>query len=667
MNFQQPTFLWALLLLVIPLIIHLFNFRKYKKVLFSNVAMLRQIQTESRKTRQVKKWLVLAARMLALAALVIAFARPFLIDEDASTGRQLVSIYLDNSQSMRAEGENGELFENAKNAARTILERLPNEAEVQVIDNAMSPYTAKVYSPVKAEKIIDDLEIDYHPNDLGKVMQRISSKYISEGYASQHTFAISDFQTKGYGEGPLLDRGIVVSALKLSPIASRNLSVDSVWLEEPISRPGSPVKIKVKVTNNGKESVESANAVLRINGVQQGVESFGVAGNSEYVLSMAFTSAKKGWVTGDVSINDVPVTFDNTYFFSVEVKASIDVLQIGSASAAIAKVFRNDPTFRLTTSSAGGLDYSSLGEYDFVILSELTDIGTGLATQLDAFVKKGGVLAVVPSATQVAYDPLVSTLDLASYGGVSAKGISMRSDDLRGPFLRDVYKRVPSNVLLPKVVKSYTLRKGVNTRSVLSLKDGSPLLTQTKVGAGAVFQYAVPFSSSFSNLGSHEVFVLSMLKMAFSKSEKQRLAYTLFDSDPIYVDIAKSGAKALRLVGKNKEVLIESSTAGNAFRFWLNAEISDAGIYRLMTADSEEVATVGLNFPRMESIQSFADEDMLREFLQGAEVNVSGTSAASLKSAVNDLQVNTPLWKVFIALCLIFLLIEILLLRFLKS
>jgi hypothetical protein len=123
MNFQNPTFLWALLLLAIPLIIHLFNFRRYKKVLFSNVAMLKEIQTESRKTRQIRKWLILAARMLALAALVLAFARPYIQQGGLQNGRQLISLYLDNSQSMSAEGENGQLFENAKNTAREILQK----------------------------------------------------------------------------------------------------------------------------------------------------------------------------------------------------------------------------------------------------------------------------------------------------------------------------------------------------------------------------------------------------------------------------------------------------------------------------------------------------------------------------------------------------------------
>lgn len=667
MNFQQPTFLWALLLLVIPLIIHLFNFRKYKRVLFSNVAMLRQIQTESRKTRQIKKWLVLLTRMLILAALVIAFARPYLLDENAKTGRQLVSIYLDNSQSMRAEGEQGELFENAKNATRTLLGNLPNEAEVQVVNNAMSPFSTKVYSPAKAEKIIDDMELDYHPNDFGKVMQRISNTYISQGYASQHTFAISDFQTSGYGEGPPLDSGISVSVVQLKASSSRNISVDSVWLEEPISRPGSPVRIGIKITNNGKESVESANAVMRINGVQQGVESFGVAGGSQYILSMSFTSAKKGWVSGDISVNDVPVTFDNTYYFSLEVKPSIDILQIGESSSAIAKIFNNDPIFQYTSTSSGAIDYATLGKYDFVILHELSEVSSGLATQLEAFVKKGGVLTILPQAAKVDYNSLTTVLGLAEYGAILNKKISITSEDLKRPFLRDVYKRVPANVLLPKIKKSYSLQKGVNTRELLSLKDGSSLLTKTNVGAGSVYQYAVPLDASYSNIESHEVFVLSMLKMAFSKSEKQRLAYTLFDLEPIYMNVSESGAEALKLVGDTKETLIESSSVGNDFRFWLNGEIRNAGIYRLTTLDNKELATVGLNFPRAESIQTFADEDELRAFLSGAEVNVAGKSAASLKNAVNDLQLNTPLWKLFIGLSLIFLLIEILLLRFLKS
>ena len=161
MNFQNPSFLWALLLLVIPLIIHLYNFRQYKKVIFSNLAMLKEIQTQSSKTRQIKKWLILITRMLALASLILAFALPFIPSEITQSGRQLVSIYIDNSESMRADGENGQLFENAKNTARELIQNLSPDAEIQILNNDLSPYTSQVHTPENAIKLLDDMVISY--------------------------------------------------------------------------------------------------------------------------------------------------------------------------------------------------------------------------------------------------------------------------------------------------------------------------------------------------------------------------------------------------------------------------------------------------------------------------------------------------------------------------
>ena len=138
MKFLFPQFLWALLLLIIPIIIHLFNFRRYKKVVFSNVTMLKEIETQSRKTKQLRKWLILLTRIIALSSLILAFAIPYIHSKDSLFGRKLISIYIDNSQSMLAEGENGQLFEVAKNKAREIIRTLPKNSEIQVIDNGLS-------------------------------------------------------------------------------------------------------------------------------------------------------------------------------------------------------------------------------------------------------------------------------------------------------------------------------------------------------------------------------------------------------------------------------------------------------------------------------------------------------------------------------------------------
>lgn len=665
MSFLQPTFLWALGLLAIPVIIHLFNFRRYQKVVFSNVDMLKEIQTESRKTRQVKKWLVLATRMLALIALVFAFAQPYLPQENAKDGRQLVSVYLDNSESMRAEGEDGQLFENGKNTARQILQNLPKDAEVQVLDNALSPFSNRLYSPDKAIKLIDDLEVDYRPNDLAKVIQKINNKYVSEGFASQYSFVISDFQQNSTSE-VLLDSGLVLNLFPMKPEALQNLSVDSVWLEEPVSRPNTPVKLKVKVVNNGAESVESSTVVLKVNGVQQGVESFGVAAKSEQILDLGFTSTQKGWITGEISLSDVPVVFDNVYHLALNIKPSINVLQIGAQSREVAKIFGKDLVFSLTNTAAGSIDYAGLSKYDFIILNALPEVSSGLAEQLKIFANKGGVVAVLPSATGVNYSSLSTTLGAATYGSVSTKDLSITPKDLKHPFIKDVYKKVPDNVLLPKVKKLYQLKGSGSSQRILSLKDGADVLTRTRVGAGSVFQFGVPLGSDFSNLADHELFVLVMLKMAFSKSNKQKLAYPLFMQESISLDEGVNGA-ILSLAKGERQILVESGTAARDVRFWLNNEIDEAGVYSLQNETKQELAKVALNYSRAESKQRFATETQLREQLSGATVNMINGSTAAIKSATDRLKSGTPLWKVFIGLCLLFLLIEILLLRYLKS
>ncbi len=666
MSFLQPIFLWALGLLAVPLVIHLFNFRRYQKVIFSNVDMLKEIQTESRKTRQIKKWLILATRMLALAALIFAFAQPFLLEESANDGRKLISIYLDNSESMRAEGQDGQLFEYGKNAARQILHNLPKDAEVQLLDNALSAFSNRLYSPNKALKIIDDLAIDYHPNDFTKIIQKMNNKFVSQGgFTAHYSFAISDFQ-QSMDAVTILDSSMVLNIVQLKPESLQNISIDSVWLDEPVSRPNTPVKLKVKVVNHGSQRIESSVVVLKVNGVQQGVESFGIEGKGVQVLDLGFTSAQKGWVSGEVSVTDVPVVFDNVYHFAVHLKPSINVLQIGLPSSEVAKIFSKDAVFSFTTSAAGNIDYAGLDKYDFIILNALPVVSSGLTEQLRIFANKGGVVAIVPNAMGVDYTLLSNTLGAASYGAVIQKNLSISSRDLIHPFVKDVYKKVPENILLPKVKKCFQLKGSGSSQRILTLKDGSNILTRTMVGTGAVFQFALPLNGIFSSMVNHELLVLVMLKMAFSKSVKQKLAYPLFAKEAIRLD-GKKSLEVLSLVKGERAVLVGSDFVAGDSRFWLNDEVDEAGVYSLQNISSEELAKLALNQSREESRQQFAKEDDLAAQLKGITINNISGNVAAIKTATDTISSANPLWKVFIGLCLIFLLIEILLLKFLKA
>ena len=122
MQFLYPGFLWALSALAIPLVLHLFYFRRYKTIYFSNLRFLREVREETSVRNRLRNLLILLARLLALAMLVLAFAQPVLpLRERIEAGQRLVSVFVDNSYSMQSFGEELSLFDQARRKAREIL------------------------------------------------------------------------------------------------------------------------------------------------------------------------------------------------------------------------------------------------------------------------------------------------------------------------------------------------------------------------------------------------------------------------------------------------------------------------------------------------------------------------------------------------------------------
>ena len=132
MQFKHPELLYALFLLLIPIIVHLFQLRKFQKVAFTNVAFLKEATLQTRKSSQIKKWLILLTRLLLLAALVFAFAQPFTSKSNSFKTEKETVIYLDNSFSMQAKGNQGELL---KRAIQDIITNVPEDENISIITN----------------------------------------------------------------------------------------------------------------------------------------------------------------------------------------------------------------------------------------------------------------------------------------------------------------------------------------------------------------------------------------------------------------------------------------------------------------------------------------------------------------------------------------------------
>ncbi|MFM8832989.1 MAG: vWA domain-containing protein, partial [Cytophagales bacterium] len=155
MIFQYPAFLWALLVLAIPIVIHLFNFRKTIRIYFSNTRFLRQIDQETTQQRKVKQYLVLAARLLFLLFLVLAFAQPFLPASEDVTATNQVTIYLDNSLSMSSPID-GKLraIDDAVERAQQLLNSFPPDTRYQIITNDFAAFGNSLKTKVEVEDFL---------------------------------------------------------------------------------------------------------------------------------------------------------------------------------------------------------------------------------------------------------------------------------------------------------------------------------------------------------------------------------------------------------------------------------------------------------------------------------------------------------------------------------
>jgi hypothetical protein len=290
-------------------------------------------------------------------------------------------------------------------------------------------------------------------------------------------------------------------------------------------------------------------------------------------------------------------------------------------------------------------------------------MSSGLINQLKKFVEDGGVLSVVPSVSNDSYADLFNELGVLNYQILEDNEVSISPASISGAFLKDAYKQIPSNLLLPKIKTYYRLESSPQSDKIIYLKDGTEILTKTNIGSGSVFQSTVPFDSNL-NYTSSELFVITQLKIAFSKRKIQTIASEINPINPVYLP-ESSGLVHLRK--GDIDIVTESSTHSLGSRFWLNNAISESGIYSVFDSEEIPIAKLGLNYSRKESHQNYLDEKRIEEVFNNTQFTMNKNNMASLLKSTQDLQNGSQLWKVFVLVCLIFLLLEILLLRFVKS
>jgi hypothetical protein len=238
MEFVNPYFLFGLFAVSIPVIIHLFNFRKFKKVYFTNVKFLRELKQETKKKSQLKHLIILILRILAIICLVLAFAQPYvplsknIISQDEKSA---VSIYIDNSFSMEARSTDGFLIDEAKNKAAEIAQAYNSSDIFQILTNDFEGRHQRFVSRDELIEMLDEIHVSPSVKNISDVVKRQNDRFSTCQTENKISYLISDLQISISDIDRIdEDTTIINYFVPVYPDNTGNLYIDSCWFESPV-------------------------------------------------------------------------------------------------------------------------------------------------------------------------------------------------------------------------------------------------------------------------------------------------------------------------------------------------------------------------------------------------------------------------------------------------
>ncbi|HEY9115748.1 MAG TPA: BatA domain-containing protein [Bacteroidales bacterium] len=681
MSFNHPEFLFALFALLIPIIIHLFNFRRYKKVMFSNIEFLKNIKSETKKQNELKHLLVLLFRMLAILFLVLVFAGPELnTDEknDENSDSKIKVIYIDNSFSMSAQNDNARLLDLAVENVRNLVENSASDTRFVLMTNAANS-GKRVLTKETMLTEIEELKLSPDSRKLSDLL-RIEQKNSRDNMlANREIFLFSDFQ-KSTLDFAQVKFDTTAFYLLLPSVQSkrRNILIDSCFISSPVLIPGKRVDLFISLKNGSESDYEKIPIKLTIDGKQKGVAVIDLKAGQNELVPITFVAGEKGWHEGVISIEDSPVMFDNQLYFTYYVKEKIRIIELNNGQAAtdLRKFYESDSVFSFSEMNYRQIDLSQMQDADLVILNGVPVFSNGLLKQLADYTSNGGNLFFFPDGNiaSTGNNDFLSGFQAGEFIASNNNKVKVSRINQQDELFKDAIEKIPENADLPVVNQHFQLKYPVNSgiTPLVVLLNGDDFLVKKKAGNGQLYILTVPFGREFSNFSSHPLFIPVMYGATFSNKSAATLFYTIGKDNNLNTNISSANSIetpfSIKKINSDYTFIPEQQFISGKLHVAFYDNIAEDGIYSLSLSDSI-YALYGFNYNRQESEMDFYSEEeieleMVSLGMENFKIIDSNSSAEIVMTDLLGKESN--LWKLFIILALLMLLAETLTLRYWK-
>jgi len=641
MQFKHPEILYFLLLLVIPILVHLFQLRRFKKEYFTNVKLLKELQIQTRKSSKIKKWLLLATRLLLLACLIIAFAQPFFDAKDTTNKGNELIILLDNSFSMQAKGAKGELL---KRSIQELLEELPENQQFSLLTNSEVFWDTDVKS---IQKELQNLKYSAMPFQLDYLINQVETK--KKNTKKDYVIITDAIQSESKKVLDLAENNIVYF---IQPEAQNktNISIDKVVISQVLDQ---FYELKITLQAFGETENEVPLSVFSNNkAIAKTIAKF-----ENQKTEIAITIPKNDF-HGNISIEDNSLSYDNDFYLSISKPEKAKVIAIGNSDKNnfLSRIFTTDE-FTFQSTELATLDYNQIENQDAIVLNELEDLPVALGKTLKSFYEKGGNIVLIPNAKN---SPSLLNTFAKNFGGLNYSQLSTSEKQITKinfshPLYQTVFEKKVTNFQYPNVKGSFTLAGVTN---ILQYEDNTVFVGSTTNRLGTFYAFSAPINKQNSNFQNAPLIVPTLYNMGQNQGKTGVNAYTIGENENLILEtiLAKDEVVSVQKEGYSFIPMQQILNAKCKLSFGDYPE--EAGNFEVIKTKNS-LKKISFNYPRTES-----------DLTQVTTANFENfTKVNNIATVLNDIaseRTSNEIWKWFIIATLLFLITELLIQKFVK-
>jgi len=681
MNFLYPGFLWAFAVLIIPVIIHLFNFKKYKTIYFSSLTFVRHVDQQTKSTQKLKHILVLISRLLAFIFLVLAFAQPYFSSDatQASSGSPLIAMYIDNSFSMQARGSDGELLSEARENARSIIDKSAVDTRFIIGTNDMSGMEEHTLTRIEAYEKLDKIALSPIVRNLDEILKWQNELLIKEKETNSkgniQYVVFSDFQkNKPLKTEKYASNNINIYPIQLKPESEANISIDSVWFSSPIHKKNAVNELNIRIGNYNQTTLENVEVQIEIDKFKKTffVE---LPANQKTVTTISYTDKTVGIKKGKIHLIDDHVLFDDSYYISYEVKKNTNVLILNGENAVsnINAVLSLDNYYKFNEKEITSVTKDDFNGTDIVFLNGSNGLSAGIASYLSEFSSTGGSIALFPGTNpnKSEWNNFLSEINLPVLGTQISSGTKINTINFDDPFFSGVFGSKPDRLNLPSVSKVFQPINNSNASfsNLILLQNGLPLLA-TNQKKGNHFMFYSSLDESFGGFTKDALFSTIILRMCELSQRTTPISMTIGSDSryPIYQTISEQ--TPIHIKNETIDFIPPSFNVSGTNYISLTGiseiELLQSGNYDIVS--DKTIGALSLNYNGEESVLKYYEQEEINNFFVNSGFSNVNYSEIGQTSKLSTVDINKPFsyWKICIILTLIFVGVEMLLVRLLK-